>query len=92
MISLDNTYNEEDLKDFDERVKRLMNSVDVRTISSSVILGLDPGVSSKEKQLEITYDVNNLKSNDSKEISISSCEFIDPRVKHEDDNITSSSE
>jgi NAD-dependent DNA ligase len=26
MISLDNTYNEEDLKDFDERVKKIVNS------------------------------------------------------------------
>jgi DNA ligase (NAD+) len=32
MISLDNTYNEEDLKDFDERIKRVLSLDFTKTI------------------------------------------------------------
>jgi UDP-N-acetylmuramoylalanine-D-glutamate ligase len=46
-------------------------------ISSSVILGLDPGISSKEKHLENTKDSEIIKSNVSKEVLISSNELID---------------
>jgi DNA ligase (NAD+) len=42
MISLDNTYNEEDLKDFDERVKKNINLLNkVENIEYSLELKFD---------------------------------------------------
>jgi NAD-dependent DNA ligase len=76
MISLDNTYNEEDLKDFNERVRKFVNN-NIVISTSSVILGLDPGISSKVENLENTKDSKLLKIKASKDISISSSELID---------------
>jgi hypothetical protein len=47
------------------------------TNSSSVILGLDPGISSKVEILKSTNDSNILKSNVSKDASKSNGESID---------------
>ena len=58
--------------------------------TSSVIFGLNPGGSSKEKLLENIKDSKHLKNDISKDETISSGELIDPRVKHEDDNIITS--
>ncbi len=49
----------------------------VISTSSSVILGLDPGISSKEKHIESNKETNNLKCYNSKDISKCNDELID---------------
>jgi hypothetical protein len=56
--------------------ERMKNSIR-HPASSSVILGLDPGISSKAKLKNESNDSEILKSNVSKEFLISSNELID---------------
>jgi excinuclease UvrABC helicase subunit UvrB len=46
-------------------------------LSGGVILGLDPGISSKVRQVKNTKDTEILKNNVSNDVSISSSELID---------------